>query len=350
MENWQQDIIKAQIQQELNIEKSMDNSDLSILIKSFQENLYSSYDKDMFEKSWSGDLQKKFPSGGWRTINGASVFINNGKVVAGLGGFNKEIDKFFEGKKGKEEKKEVDQKDRYKHVVAFKDNTYTTVNHSEPLTQKELNKIVGNKAGIESFTVTDMNKTPSKQEEKKDDSKYTPESKKETSKPQLSPDQKKGIDGIAKLTSQAKELSKKQIYNPKTFKINKDALKDMVDVSSQIDEKVLSKGTREKLDEIKEELDNFVNKDVYVQMSGGRKGKFLNSDKDFESDLEDKETLSDKIKFIVEEYDKEDEDEEGNTEIVGIDEYFPKIKDLLVDMVKEHSNKKATEILNYKLF
>ena len=101
MEDWQQDIIKAQIQQELNIEKSMDNSDLSILIKSFYDNLSGSYNRDLFEKSWSKDLQNRLPNGSWKTINGARVFVNDGKVVAGLGGFNKEIDKFFDGKKGK---------------------------------------------------------------------------------------------------------------------------------------------------------------------------------------------------------------------------------------------------------
>ena len=184
--------------------------------------------------------------------------------------------------------------------------------------------------------------------EKPEEKKESPESKKETSKPQLSPDQKKGLGSISKLTTQAKELNKKQIYDTKSFKINKDTLKDMVDVSSQIEEKFLSKETRDKIDEIKEELDNFVNKDVYVQKPNGKRGKFLNRDKEFESDLEDKETLSDKIKFIVDEYNKENED--GESEIVGIDEYFPKIKDLLVDMAKEHSSKKATEILNYKLF
>lgn len=51
------------------------------------------------EKSWSTDLQKRFPQGDWKTINGAKVFVNDGKVVAGLDGFNKEIDKFFDSDK-----------------------------------------------------------------------------------------------------------------------------------------------------------------------------------------------------------------------------------------------------------
>ena len=55
---------------------------------------------DLF-KAWSKDLGKRFPGGGWRTINGARVFIDKaGKVVAGLGGFNDYIDNFFKDKKG----------------------------------------------------------------------------------------------------------------------------------------------------------------------------------------------------------------------------------------------------------
>lgn len=53
------------------------------------------------EKAWSKDLKSRFPNGQWKTINGAKVFVNGGKVVAGLNGFNKELDKFFEGKKEK---------------------------------------------------------------------------------------------------------------------------------------------------------------------------------------------------------------------------------------------------------
>lgn len=71
-----------------------------LLKASIQESLEKSETKEEFEKAFSGDLQKRFPNGKWVTINGSHVFINGGKVIAGLGGFNKEIDKFFEGKKG----------------------------------------------------------------------------------------------------------------------------------------------------------------------------------------------------------------------------------------------------------
>jgi hypothetical protein len=66
---------------------------------------------DLLEKSFSSDLQKKHPKGQWRTINGAKVFIDGGKVVAGLEGFNDHIDKFFKEKKGKVESKKKNVKD-----------------------------------------------------------------------------------------------------------------------------------------------------------------------------------------------------------------------------------------------
>lgn len=79
-----------------------DNTEV-ILKASIQESLEKSGSKEEFEKAFSTDLQKRFPNGKWVTINGSHVFINGGKVIAGLGGFNKEIDKFFDGKKDKNE-------------------------------------------------------------------------------------------------------------------------------------------------------------------------------------------------------------------------------------------------------
>src|SRR5690554_2320478 len=80
--------------------------EIEVLEKSIEQKgnmLKSCYDDDIF-KSWSGDLQKRFPNGSWKTVNGAKVFVNGGKVVAGLDGFNGEIDKFFEEKEKKEGK------------------------------------------------------------------------------------------------------------------------------------------------------------------------------------------------------------------------------------------------------
>lgn len=64
-----------------------------------RHHLIKSETSEEFYKSWSTDLKKRFPNSEWRTINGAKVLINNGKVIAGLNGFNEHIDKFFEGKK-----------------------------------------------------------------------------------------------------------------------------------------------------------------------------------------------------------------------------------------------------------
>jgi hypothetical protein len=85
MEDFQLDILKAQNNQILNLAANSD-------------------DYDLF-KSWSSDLQKQFPSGGWRTINGAKVFIHNGKVVEGLDGFNGKIDEFFKQKESESKSK-----------------------------------------------------------------------------------------------------------------------------------------------------------------------------------------------------------------------------------------------------
>lgn len=429
-----------EFKRKFNIEKSIEGTLAYKLNEDIQKGLSEKEILENFEKSFSSDLQSKFPNGGWRTVNGAKVFINNGKVVAGLGGFNKEIDKFFEGKKGKKGK-EGEKKDNNKytsenfkddlrsilgnrmsagsisekdgiHVVWGKNKEYKDWEKIRVFDESEDNHKVkvfdADNKGM--FDVVEYVKSKKdskpKQEEKKDsDSKQETfrdkimnanvdieekfnmlndyqrkynlsenakknldkiredlvilrekeknkikqsKEKKETSKPEVSQDKKKIVKEIANLTVQARELNKKQIYDPKTFEINKDTLKDMIDVSSQIDEKILSKETRDKIDDIKEDLDNFVTKDIYVQMSSGRKGKFLNTDKDFESNLKDKKTLSDKLKFIVGEYEKEDG--EGNSQIVGIDEHFEKVKDLLVDITREHSNKKVTEALNYKLF
>ena len=82
--------------------------EVEILEKSIEQKgnmLKGCYDDDLF-KSWSGDLQKRFPNGNWKTVNGARVFMNGSKVVAGLDGFNGEIDKFFESK-GKKESGEI---------------------------------------------------------------------------------------------------------------------------------------------------------------------------------------------------------------------------------------------------
>jgi len=63
------------------------------------------FQKIQFEKGFGKDLEKQFPNGSWKTVNGAKVFINNGKVIAGLDNFNGTIDDFFKEKKGKEGKK-----------------------------------------------------------------------------------------------------------------------------------------------------------------------------------------------------------------------------------------------------
>ena len=57
---FQEEIIKAQQEQILHQNLMMSNSDESIMLKSFQECLFGSSNKEEFEKSWSSDLQAKF--------------------------------------------------------------------------------------------------------------------------------------------------------------------------------------------------------------------------------------------------------------------------------------------------
>lgn len=79
------------------------------LVKGFSDieadSLIRKYD-DLY-KAWSTDLMKQFPNGSWRTINGARVFIDGGKVVAGLNNFNGKIEDFFKEKRQAESKPET---------------------------------------------------------------------------------------------------------------------------------------------------------------------------------------------------------------------------------------------------
>jgi len=94
---------KEILEKELRIEllnKGFSSSETDFLIQKAKEG----YFEKGFEKGFGKDLEKRFPNGQWKTINGARVFINGGKVVAGLDNFNGMIDDFFKEKKGKEGK------------------------------------------------------------------------------------------------------------------------------------------------------------------------------------------------------------------------------------------------------
>lgn len=95
--------MKANILKVDNRDYFIDKDKIKIIKSLFDEDKISkSMFDDLLEKSFSGDLSKRFPNGGWRTINGAKVFINGGKVVAGLDGFNGMINDFFKEKAEKE--------------------------------------------------------------------------------------------------------------------------------------------------------------------------------------------------------------------------------------------------------
>lgn len=81
----------------------MTENNLRILRIELQKAGYSDIESDTICKGFGSDLMKQFPNGSWKTINGARVFIDGGKVVAGLDGFNGKIEDAF---KKKEEPKE----------------------------------------------------------------------------------------------------------------------------------------------------------------------------------------------------------------------------------------------------
>lgn len=162
-------------------------SDMEIAYWSANECLEKSGTKEEFEKAWSTDLMKKFPQGSWRTINGAKVFIHNGKVIAGLGGFNDKIDKFFEGKKGKQEfKYNENSKDLQHHydylkqsgigqkdaefALAYTGSVKAMQKMSKENLVKQLKRIPGfsdkKSEQLASFIKDDQSKQPEKKEEK----------------------------------------------------------------------------------------------------------------------------------------------------------------------------------------
>lgn len=125
------------------------------------------HDEDLeIRKAWSNDLQKQFPNGKWVTINGSHVFINNGKVVAGLEGFNGFIDDFFKDKDQSENKKRVKHPNFGIGTVLKEDNEKITVNFDK-FGEKELLKKYARLEGVSES-----------EETKKVESKKQPEKKK----------------------------------------------------------------------------------------------------------------------------------------------------------------------------
>ena len=106
MQNWEKEIqdFNKSLEEGSNLGADSHYIEDREIIKSvIADNLQVNDTKADFLKGFGADLEKRFPNGGWRTVGGSKVFINGGKVVAGLDGFNKEIDKFFDGKKAKKE-------------------------------------------------------------------------------------------------------------------------------------------------------------------------------------------------------------------------------------------------------
>lgn len=363
------------------------------IVKSILQNcLDSCSDVDEFKKSWSGDLQKRFPNGGWRTVNGAKIFINNGKVVAGLDGFNGEIDKFFEGRKGKSSKNKVDishidfkyykplnehlklsagkndffvpkgQKDNWVKgkVRQYKKNVKKDVDNGVfdeavrqgKLTQKQANDIIES-ADIKipenkklkkewdkikaEMNVDAISKLGIKAEEKMQD-------KIKTFSSNASVKEKLGV--IKQFSDKVKKLENSKLTD-KYFAVDHSVVSDMADIVSKIDPKMLSKDNRDEMSELEDNLTSLVGRGDW-----NKRSRSYTIDKDFKSDLESKQGLSKKLDFLVKEIKNQKNDDyvEKHGELSGHEDVLADIQKFISKISKDYINKNTTEILNYKLF
>lgn len=148
-------------------------------------------EEDEIIKSWSTDLMRKHPGGGWITINGAKVFLGaSGNVVAGP----KEVkEKLNEGKKDGGEKKESeaskkvdkpekkeDSKSQLKHFIGdegmFRGGEFKIVSHQSYPNRYTIQELDENGKSIgkpDTINQKDFEASFSKfpKEEKKEDSK-----------------------------------------------------------------------------------------------------------------------------------------------------------------------------------
>src|SRR6056297_316870 len=125
---------------------SFDNFEEEMIQKN--QRIEKAWDNDI-EKSWSKDLQNKFPSGKWITMSGAKVFVNNGKVIAGLDGFKKEIDKLSEKKGETKGENKEDREEKQAHEMSSKELADWNINQLEnrglKLSKEQKDKFYNNK-------------------------------------------------------------------------------------------------------------------------------------------------------------------------------------------------------------
>lgn len=374
MENWQDEIIKAQISQEIGVERSMENSDISVFLKSFKENLIGAVDRDSFDKSWSSDLQSKFPSGSWKTLNGARVFVNNGKVVAGLDGFNGEIDKFFDGKGKKESKKPVNERSQ-KEIHEEKQK----IANSMP---KPINKMTWEEFkpyGVEMQKQSAHSQPDSYYERmakmehdwaiKNDKSQYEvndKQKKSSTNKPEgdgkskpktindgvsVNADVKDKMEVIKDFKSKADNLKKSELYGGKgrgKYDVNPETVQKIIDLSNNIDSKMLSSKSKDNLNKVLEELD-MVNADIW-----SKGNRLIARNYDFTEKLEEAKTIGGKLNVINDqlklEQEGEDYDQEEHGALSLYEDGIEMAKNFIDEVSDEYINKNTTEVLNYKLF
>lgn len=156
----------------------------------------------------------------------------------------------------------------------------------------------------------------------------------------------KVIEKISELAGLTKKLNSSEAYNKKTFVFKHDTVSQMADVASKINQKFLSKETKDKISDLMDTIDTFTSRDRY-------EGRKHGENKGFKTKLENASTLPGKLKFLAREIKSSNtndghDDKHGNLFVDN--ETISEIKDLLVEASKEYGNNKATDVMNYKLF
>jgi hypothetical protein len=256
--NWEKEMQDFHKSQEESSNLGADShylEDREIVKSVMQDNLDSNYNREDFLKGFGADLEKRFPNGSWKTVGGSKVFINGGKVVAGLDGFNKEIDKFFEGKKAKQSssksKEDAQHKtelDNYKKATGEKKERMRKILESNA--KMDDSKLNDEQKKIKQRSIKMLQQSPSKGSEKKQESKK---------------DIGVGLEYITGRGENMKVVGTKKVGGDNYFEVidtsKEKPLKDLMtkeDIESELkfaEKQLPQKQEREKQDKIQEQKD-----------------------------------------------------------------------------------------------
>lgn len=203
----------------------------------------------------------------------------------------------------------------------------------------------GGKLSMEKTTEKFMNEvknSPSKEKQPmKEAAKVTPEAQRK-------------IASLKEFSDKIASLKRKSIRDPKTTEYDNETFKQLIDSYNSIDMDSVSQTQKNKISDIIDDIDLFVDRTKFVKPEEkGKRGKWV-KDEAFEEKLKDLDTLPQKIDYIHKELIKEikggNEFISKHGEMSDPDEYLNNAKDLIEEIAKEYVTKQATEALNYKLF